>query len=132
MSESEVYVDGYPGTSVLTNEQGNYELTVQANQAPSGKFKIVSTTIGLPDITREVTYQEGGLDDVSFAMVDPSAAPVKGSGSQVAGTTPSTGNNVSTIDTGGQVVVIKAQRGYGSVAEEIQTSSSSFGYLKRL
>ena len=126
MAESEVYVDGYPGTSVLTNEQGNYELTVQANQAPNGKFKIVSTTIGLPDITREVTYQEGGsLDDVSFAMVDPSSAPVKGSGSQVAGTTtPDAGTNgVSKIDTGNQVVVIKAQRGYGSVAEEIQTSS---------
>lgn len=125
MAESEVYVSGYPGTSVLTNEQGNYELTVQANQAPNGKFKIVSTTIGLPDITREVTYQEGGsLDDVSFAMVDPSSStPSRNTGTQVAGGSGTTSGDVTKIDTGKQEVVIKASIGYGNKAAEDRTGA---------
>ncbi len=92
--EAEVYVKGFEGTGTTTDLDGNYELTVTADQAANGNVTIVSSFVGT-EKEDTLRYVEGSNQNLAIDFGSTEIGPV----------------------------TVVAQIGYGTAAEEDLTGS---------
>ncbi len=95
LPEADVYVKGFEDAGTTTDLDGNYELTVTADQATNGNVTIISSFIGLDEKEDTIAYTEGSSQNLAINF------------------------GATSIDE----VTVVAQIGYGSAAEEDLTGA---------